>query len=111
VEYLEDKFCRKGLLNSPMYEYIHVFDHQAETDALNELEFINAGFPDPFYVNLKEISSVESTHVSFLTKALGSAALAECTKAFPSTTATEFVALASIFESVGVSAYVSIQPL
>lgn len=87
LEHLEDKFYREGLAN------------------YTQQDFINAGFADPFYANLMEISSDETTHVSFLTTALGSAAVAECTYSFPSTDATSFVGLASVLEGVGVSAY------
>lgn len=88
LEHLEDKFYRDGLAN------------------FTQEDFVNAGFADPFYDNLMEVSSDETTHVSFLTTALGSAAVAECTYNFPYTDPTSFVALASILEGVGVSAYV-----
>jgi len=54
---------------------------------------------------LKTISSDETTHVSFLTTALGSAAVSECPYNFPATTPAEFVALSSVLEGVGVAAY------
>jgi hypothetical protein len=66
------------------------------------------GFPDPFYSNLVEVASHEKTHVAFLTSALQAAgypAVAECTYSFPSTDAKSFVALASVLEGVGVTAY------
>lgn len=87
LEHLEDKFYREGLAN-----YTH---H----------DFLAAGFADPFYANLKEVSADETTHVAFLTGALKDAAVAECTYSFPSTDAASFVALSSVLEGVGVSAY------
>jgi hypothetical protein len=87
LEHLEDTFYREGLAN------------------YTQEDFVNAGFADPFYANLKEIASDEKTHVAFLTKALGAAAVAECIYSFPSTDATSFVGLASVLEGVGVTAY------
>ena len=52
LEHLEDKFYREGLAN------------------FTESDFAAAGYNSTFYANLKEISSDETTHVSFLTKAL-----------------------------------------
>ena len=54
---------------------------------------------------MKKVSYDETTHVSFLSTALGSAAVAECTYSFPSTDVASFVAVASVLEGVGVTAY------
>lgn len=52
LEHLEDTFYRQGLAN------------------FTQKEFVSNGFLDPFYDNLKNVSSDETTHVAFLTKAL-----------------------------------------
>ena len=90
LEHLEDTFYRQGLKN------------------YSQSAFAAAGFDDTFYANLKEISSDETTHVSFLTAALtkaGATPVAECTYNFGVSDPTSFVMLSSILEGVGVSAY------
>lgn len=90
LEHLEDKFYREALAN------------------FTESDFAAAGFDSTFYNNLKEISSDETTHVSFLTAALtkaGAKPVAECTYSFGVTDVKSFVATSSILEGVGVSAY------
>ena len=90
LEHLEDKFYREGLAN------------------FTADQFASAGFPAPFYDNLKEISSDEMTHVAFLTaalKAAGYPAVQECTYAFGVTDPKTFVMTSSILEGVGISAY------
>ncbi|KAF1993993.1 hypothetical protein P154DRAFT_448707 [Amniculicola lignicola CBS 123094] len=90
LEHLEDKFYREGLAKFQLKD------------------FQDAGFDDIFYKNLKEVSYDETTHVSFLTgaiKGLGASPVAECTYAFGVTDVKSFIAIASILEGVGVSAY------
>ncbi len=67
LEHLEDKFYREGLAN------------------YTQADFVAAGFADPFYDNLKEISYDETTHVSFLSTALADAAVAEVLNPVPQT--------------------------
>ncbi|KAF8864598.1 hypothetical protein BDZ45DRAFT_581911, partial [Acephala macrosclerotiorum] len=83
LEHLEHKFYREGLAN------------------YTQADFIAANFADPFYDNLKRISSDETEHVTFLTTALGDTAVEERTYSFPSTDPQSFVALASVLEGVG----------
>lgn len=90
LEHLEDKFYRTAL---------DKFDEAAFTAATND---------SSFYSNLKEISSDETTHVSFLTAALtkaGAKPVAECTYDFKLPDVKTFLATSSILEGVGVSAY------
>ncbi|KAI4255276.1 MAG: hypothetical protein LQ352_002649 [Teloschistes flavicans] len=90
LEHLEDNFYRTALAK---------FDEAAFTTATND---------SSFYSNLKEISSDESTHVSFLTAALtkaGAKPVAECTYDFKLPDVKTFLATSSILEGVGVSAY------
>lgn len=86
LEYLERKFYQEGLAN---------YTNQ---------DFCNAGYPD-VYETLKVIAYDEAQHVALLSGALGTSAVSEATYAFPSTDAASFLALASVLEGVGVSAY------
>ena len=90
LEHLEDKFYRDGL------------------DNYTQGAFASAGFDATFYGNLKTISSDETTHVSFLTAALikaGATPVKECIYSFGVDNPKDFVALSSVLEGVGVTAY------
>ncbi|KAH7263028.1 ferritin-like domain-containing protein [Fusarium tricinctum] len=90
LEHLENNFYKEGLSN------------------FTEQDFADAGYDSTFYNNIKEVSSDETTHVDFLTKALKAAGVtpvAECTYSFGVTDVKSFLATASILEGVGVSAY------
>ncbi|KAJ5303733.1 hypothetical protein N7476_010532 [Penicillium atrosanguineum] len=90
LEHLEATFYEEGLKN------------------YTQSNFVNAGFKDPFYTNLQEVAADERTHVAFLTQALtttGASPVKRCTYSFPSTDVKTFLALASVLEGVGVSAY------
>ncbi|KAJ5719711.1 hypothetical protein N7493_007289 [Penicillium malachiteum] len=90
LEHLEATFYEEGLKN------------------YTQEDFVRAGFKDPFYENLQEVALDEKTHVAFLTKALtaaGASPVKRCSYAFPSHDVESFIALASILEGVGVSAY------
>ncbi|KAI9889985.1 MAG: hypothetical protein M1814_004603 [Vezdaea aestivalis] len=71
-------------------------------------EFVKAGFTPFFYSQLKYVAHDEEAHVVYLTeglKAAGASPVAACTYKFPMTDPKEFVALSSVIEGVGVSAY------
>lgn len=90
LEHLEDTFYRQGLAR---------FDEKA---------FADAGYDASVYATIKEVSSDETTHVSFLTSALkaaGATPVAECQYDFGVTSVKSFLETASILEGVGVSAY------
>jgi hypothetical protein len=107
LEYLERAFYREGLKN------------------FTNADFVAAGFPDPFYANLKEIAydeevcplsilsrsahlSRSQVHVDYLStalKAVPATPVTEGTYKFGVTSARNFVTLASVLEGVGVSAY------
>lgn len=72
---------------------------------MSATDFSNAGLPATVYTRLSEVAAHEKAHVDFLTAALGSAATAECTYAFPLDTVASLLAVASVLEGVGVSAY------
>ncbi|KAJ5263309.1 hypothetical protein N7478_010914 [Penicillium angulare] len=90
LEHLEASFYEEGLKN------------------YTKEDFMNAGMDDTFYTNLQEIASDEKTHETFLTGALsaaGASPVARCNYTFPATDVKGFLALASVLEGVGVSAY------
>ncbi|KAF5971992.1 hypothetical protein FBULB1_8939 [Fusarium bulbicola] len=90
LEHLEDTFYRQGLSN------------------FTEKDFADAGYDSTFYNNIKKVSSDETDHVDFLTKALKAAGVTpvqECTYSFGVTDVKSFLATASVLEGVGVSAY------
>lgn len=96
LEFLERKFYQEALAK------------------FSKNDFRKAGFPDPFYQNLKQIYFDEKTHVTAISSALVDAGYTptnELKYKFGFTTVKEFVTLASVLEGVGVSAYVKHQIL
>ncbi|KAL2883670.1 hypothetical protein SGCOL_000815 [Colletotrichum sp. CLE4] len=89
LEYLERKFYEEGLANYTEADFCKYAGEVGEK----------------FYKNLKTIYEDEKTHVDFLKGALGASAIPEPTFDFPVSDADSFLALASVLEGVGVSAY------
>lgn len=87
LEYLERAFYTQGLAN------------------YTQGDFASAGYDGTFYKNLQGVLADEKNHVDFLATALGDKAVGEARYQFPVSTAKDFVALASVLEGVGVSAY------
>jgi len=90
LEHLENAFYKKAL------------------SMWDDKSFTSAGFPASFYDQLKYVAHDEEGHVVYLEaglKAAGATPVAACTYQFPMTTPKEFIALASVIEGVGVSAY------
>ncbi|KAL9129443.1 MAG: hypothetical protein Q9217_002117 [Psora testacea] len=94
LEHIQDALYRQGLQNSSQYE------------------FQNAGFPDPFFDNLKKASAEESARVQRLGDTLsgiGAPVSAECIYTWPPIEgATGFVGVANIIAGLITSAYLGI---
>lgn len=89
LEFLERKFYQEALAK------------------FSKHDFQKAGFPDPFYQNLKQIYFDEKTHVDVISAALVAAGYTptnELKYKFGYNTVKEFVTLSSVLEGVGVSA-------
>jgi len=90
LEHLENAFYKKALSE---------WDEKAFTDA---------GFSSKFYNDLKYVAHDEEGHVVYLEAGLtaaGAMPVAPCEYSFPMTDPKSFVALSSVIEGVGVSAY------
>ncbi len=96
LEHLENAFYKKALSE---------WDQKAFTDA---------GFSEKFYDDLKYVAHDQEGHVTYLEAGLtaaGASPVAACEYAFPMTDPKSFVALSSVIEGVGVSAYLGAAPL
>ncbi|KUJ09909.1 uncharacterized protein LY89DRAFT_266061 [Mollisia scopiformis] len=96
LEHLENAFYKKAL------------------SMWDQASFVEAGFNASIYNDLKYIAHDEEGHVVYLEAGLtaaGAMPVAACTYDFPMTTPKEFIALASVIEGVGVSAYLGAAPL
>ena len=90
LEHLENVFYKKAISQMP------------------ESDFVAAGFSTEYYTNLLYVATDEQDHVELLTSAIaatGATPVAACTYDFPFTDPMSFVALASVLEGVGTSAY------
>jgi hypothetical protein len=68
-------------------------------------DFKSADFPSWVRGRMAQIGEHEAQHVSLLEGALGNNAVKKCEYKFPYTDPKSFVALSTVLESVGVSAY------
>ncbi|CZS94369.1 related to stress response protein rds1p [Rhynchosporium graminicola] len=96
LEHLENAFYKKAL------------------SEWSQQQFIDAGFSAKFYDDLKYVAHDEEGHVVYLEAGLtaaGAKPVQACEYSFPMTDPEEFVALASVIEGVGVSAYLGAAPL
>lgn len=90
LEHLENVFYKQALSMMP------------------ESDFVAAGYPEPYYSNLKYISHDEESHVEVLSSAImaaGATPVAPCTYDFGFTDVKSFITLSSVLEGVGTSAY------
>ena len=90
LEHLENVFYKQGI------------------EQFTESDFVAAGFTTEYFTNLLYVSTDEQDHVELLTSAIaatGATPVAACTYSFPFVDPMSFVALASVLEGVGTSAY------
>ncbi|WWD18043.1 hypothetical protein CI109_102490 [Kwoniella shandongensis] len=104
--------AKRAVTDTDILQYALTLEHLENSfyhgflDKFDDAAFTNAGFPDWVRGRVKNIAEHEAQHVALLSGALGSAATQPCTYAFPSVTDPKsFMALASVIENVGVSAY------
>ena len=98
-----------GLSDTNILAFALVLEH-LETAFYNEAikKYSASDFADGVYEEVLRLGKDESTHVDTLTtvlKSLGAYAPEACKYSFPYKSAEQFIALASIIEGVGVSAY------
>ncbi|KAJ5716729.1 hypothetical protein N7493_008640 [Penicillium malachiteum] len=107
--YRRDGVTDADILNYALtLEHIEAVFYEEGLKNYTQADFVNAGMEDPFYANLRSVGMDEQTHEQFLTQALtaaGAQPVARCNYSFPSTDVKSFLALASVLEGVGVSAY------
>ena len=96
------------MLTSVQLEHLENAFYKKALSTWDQQSFVDAGFSPMFYDELKYIAHDEEGHVLYLESGLsaaGATPVAACTYSFPMTDAKSFVALASVIEGVGVSAY------
>jgi hypothetical protein len=86
-------------------EHLEATFYAGGLSQFDEAAFEAAGFPDWVRGRINQIGNHEASHVSFLATALGDSATQACSYNFPYTDPASFVALATILEQVGSSAY------
>ncbi|KAK8865777.1 hypothetical protein IAR55_000924 [Kwoniella newhampshirensis] len=103
---------KRAVTDTDILQYALTLEHLENAfyhgflDQFDDAAFTNAGFPDWVRGRVKNIAEHEAQHVALLSGALGSAATQPCTYSFPTVTDPKsFMALATVIENVGVSAY------
>ena len=89
-------------------EHLENVFYKGAVSQFPESDFTDAGFSASYYDNLKYVVMDEEQHVKALTAAIteaGATPVAACEYDFPYTDPKSFVALASVLEGVGTSAY------
>lgn len=105
---------RQAVTDLDILQYALTLEHLENTfyksgiEQFTESDFTAAGFTTEYFTNLLYVVSDEQQHVELLTSAIattGATPVAACTYDFPFTDPMSFVALASVLEGVGTSAY------
>jgi len=86
-------------------EYLEAAFYKGALAKFNAAAFKKAGYPSWVRGRFEQIAEHEAEHVTFLAGALGDAATKACEYSFPYTDPKSFVALSSVLENGGVSAY------
>ncbi|KAI0747235.1 ferritin-like domain-containing protein [Daedaleopsis nitida] len=74
--------------------------------AYSEQDFVDAGFDPEFRGRFAQIANHEAAHVAYLIGLLGGDAVEPCQYDFPHTEPRSFVAMSTILETIGTSAYI-----
>ncbi|KAF8293677.1 hypothetical protein DL93DRAFT_2122995 [Clavulina sp. PMI_390] len=102
-----------SVTDSELLQYLLTIEHVQSAfydqalASFNASSFVAAGLTEDDYNRFAQIAHHEAQHVVLLQEKLGSSAVAACNYTFPIMDVTSFVALASVLENAGISAYLS----